>query len=671
MRVSRRLGFLAVVLLPFVPTARGAERPELWRAVERIAEESGFRPDVDAIVEHLREVVKQRAIPNRLSRVARGLAEPWAVPQIADEIRKALSMPFSAAGKEPGQASPAARWDGFVEAVASLCDQEIELDEPEAWGRVRDLAVSDDALGSSLSELASALNEAARAGLGRIGDERRKRLAELHRGFAEIDWKTHDPKVKATEDEQTLQSALRTELWKTKLGPTLGVAAIAIRLADPALLGSLPQRLKGLTKRPIEDPGFSGDVIAIFGDAPSNRVVIGGKGKTSYRGRAAILVDLGGDDTYSRAAVVDDPDALVSIVLDLGGNDTYLGDDGGPAYACGGVVLIVDVAGKDVYRGGRLSEGSATMGGVALLADYGGNDVYESQGYGQGFALGGVGLLYDRSGNDRYDGWGYAQGSTQGWGLGALVDWEGDDVYLADLHFADSYGDSGPNVFHGGSQGSSFGLRPEAPGGIAALIDERGKDEYQAGNFSQGGGYFLGFGLMFDGGGDDKNVGTRYSQGYGVHQAIGIRWDKGGNDSYAIRTVANLGSAWDEGVGYFIDEAGDDVYSAGGLSLGGAANTAIAIFFDAAGKDRYSSAEGRDTQGGTGDSSYHKKQSLGVLIDLGGGKDAYSRADRKDGGLTWQRWYGMFLDASEGSFPSVLKRKSGSLKAVETQGRDT
>jgi hypothetical protein len=648
-----------------------AARPDLWRLVERIAEESGFREDVDAIVHHLEEVVKQRAAPNRPSRVARGLAEPWSVPEIAEEIRQKLSMPFAAAGNQPGAPRPLVRWDGFVEAVASLCDLSLEIEEPEAWSRVSDPSVTGADLVSALSELAASLNEAARAGLGRIGDERRAELAQSLRRYAEIDWKTHDPKVKATADEEKLQSALVADLWKTRLGPTLSAAAIAVRLADPTFLASLPDRLKGLPRSPAAEPGFSGDVVAVFGDTAATRVVIGGKGKTSYNGAAAIIIDLGGDDTYARAAVVDDPEALVSIVLDLGGNDVYLGERGGPAHACGGIALLVDVSGKDVYRGGRLSLGSAAMGGFALLADYAGNDTYESEGYAQGYAFGAVGLLYDRAGNDRYDGWGYAQGSTQGWGLGVLVDWDGNDVYLADLRFADSYGDSGPNVYHGGSQGSSFGLRPAVPGGIAALIDQQGKDDYQAGNFSQGGGYYLGFGLMFDGGGDDKNVGARYSQGYGVHQAIGMRWDRGGNDSYSTRVAANLGAAWDEGVGYFIDEGGDDVYSAGGLSLGGAANTAVAVFLDGGGKDRYTSPAGLDSQGGTGDSSYHKKQSLGVLIDLGGSKDSYSRAGRKDGILTWQRWYGLFLDASETSPAKVLQRKPGRLEAAETAGRDT
>ena len=648
-----------------------APRPELWRVVERIAAESGLQADLDAVVADLEGVATRFSMPNRTSRVARGLREPWAVPEIAREIRTKLASPFAPGGA--GGARPAApvHWDSFVGNVASLCDVELAVEEPDAWKTVADPAVRDAALVEAMSKLAASLDEMARGCLGQIGAERQKELAAAQSEYMAIDFKTCDPKVKATPEEEAAQKALLKDLRKTRIGPSLSAAAIALRLAEPAFLAALPERLKGLAKTAAPNAEFGGDVVAIFGDSPSNRVVIGGRGKTTWRGRAAIVIDLGGDDVYERAAVVDAPDAMLSLVFDLGGHDTYAGEGCGPAYACGGVAILVDVAGKDTYRGGRLALGSGAFGGFALLADHAGSDTYESQGHGQGFAFGGVGLLYDRAGDDRYDGWAYAQGATQAWGLGALVDWEGNDSYLADLHFADSYGDSGPDVYHGGSQGSSFGLRPDAPGGIAALIDEQGKNTFQAGNFSQGGGYYFGFGVMFSGSGDDKNVGTRYSQGYGVHQAIGVRWDSGGNDAYAIRTVANLGSAWDQGVGYFLDDAGNDVYEAGGLSLGAAANTAIAVFVDGGGKDRYTSPEARDTQGGSGDSSYHGKPSFAALIDLGGQADVYSRQDRKDGALTWQRWCGIFLDAGEASFVGVLRRAAGKLKGAEVPGRDT
>ncbi|MCA9003090.1 MAG: hypothetical protein KDB61_14290, partial [Planctomycetes bacterium] len=241
-------------------------------------------------------------------------------------------------------------------------------------------------------------------------------------------------------------------------------------------------------------------------------------------------------------------------------------------------------------------------------------------------------------------------------GLCALVDGGGDDTYLADLHWPDVYGDSGPDVYHGASQGYATGIRSNVAGGVAALIDlGNGKDRYQAGSFSQGGGYYFGFGLMYDGGGDDQAFGSRYAQGFGVHQAIGVKWDAGGNDLYQCRSVAHAGMAWDEGVGYLLDDGGDDVYSVGDLGCGGAAQTGIAVCIDGGGSDTYKT--GKESQGGTGSSEYHDKPSIGVLIDLGGGTDTYSAEERGDNTVRAATGVEVFVDATEKTFAKLLASK--------------
>ena len=191
-------------------------------------------------------------------------------------------------------------------------------------------------------------------------------------------------------------------------------------------------------------------------------------------------------------------------------------------------------------------------------------------------------------------------------------------------------------------------------GGIAALVDlGDGTDRYQSGNFSQGGAYYFSFALMYDGGGDDENFGSRYSQGFGVHQGVALRWDAGGDDRYTCRSVAHAGMAWDEGVGYFLDDEGDDEYRVGGLGLGGAAQTGIAIFVDGGGKDLYESES--QTQGDTGGSEYHDKPSIGVMIDLGGGKDRYSAAGRGDNTLDVDEGVGVFFDTKAKTLEKALK----------------
>ena len=183
----------------------------------------------------------------------------------------------------------------------------------------------------------------------------------------------------------------------------------------------------------------------------------------------------------------------------------------------------------------------------------------------------------------------------------------------------------------------------------------QGDDRYQAGNFSQGGGYYFSFGLMFDGGGDDENHGSRYAQGFGVHQAVGVRWDAAGDDSYHCRSVAHAGMAWDEGVGFLLEDGGNDRYQVGDLGCGGAAQTGIAMCLDLEGQDFYQT--GNASQGGTGSSDYHDKPSLGVLLDLGGDQDEYSQAPRDNGILHVVDGVGVFFDTRASDYPKALRAK--------------
>ena len=58
-------------------------------------------------------------------------------------------------------------------------------------------------------------------------------------------------------------------------------------------------------------------------------------------------------------------------------------------------------------------------------------------------------------------------------------------------------------------------------GGLGALLDVDGDDVYEAGNFSQGLGYWYGTGVLWDGGGDDRFESVYFTQGSGAHFAIG------------------------------------------------------------------------------------------------------------------------------------------------------
>lgn len=634
-----------------------AVRPELWRALERIAAERGVAPVMKIVVDHIAEMTRQRPVPGRYTRVVEGLEHPWEVPEHARRLRDLLLGPANAQGGPT--------WGAALAEIASWMDL-TEWRSPSAasedeglrrlgvlWEEVASPELVGQDLLVKLSEFMQASHDEVAVALADLHRLRREKLFKLNASFRESWYQDHFPEAPDAAARTAAIQAYLQLLVEVDRPRIFAVASVLTRLTEPAFVKGLRKRLTRLTRPRKKLAEFRGNILGVAGKTASSRVVIGGSGKTTYSGAAALIIDLGGKDTYRRAAVVDSADALVSIVLDLGGDDVYSGPDLGPATSICGVSILLDLKGKDRYETAGPGE-AATFGGFAMLADLKGNDTYEGGAHCQGHATTGVALLYDFDGRDRYDAAAYAQGSGIGPGFAALVDTRGDDRYVADLQWPDVYGDSGPNVHHGASQGYATGVRPTIPGGFAVLIDEAGKDFYRAGNFSQGGGYYFAFGLMYDGGGDDENVGTRYSQGFGVHQAVGMRWDRAGNDVYRQRCPANCGSAWDEGVGYLVDERGDDTYETGSLCIGAAANTAIAVFFDGGGKDVYRASDQSSSQGGTADSSYHNKPALALFLDLGGGKDSYSRTGRKNGQLATDEGCGVFYDSGFKSLKKLL-----------------
>lgn len=608
------------------------ERPEFWRTMLAAVDEQGLRTEFDVVTTHMADLETTRAnVGNRLSRVRRGLSQPWTPPALAEELRDLMA--------QPARTKQGSRFEALVPGIAAWLDLE-DYEDPHAdaehgglqeldalWQDVQHKELKGLALLEGLSaylELAHVLLDESLAGLD---SSQRELLFEHHQSFLEAYYRNHFPGEELTQEQAQAIANFKRLLTRPRTNRSLmlGVASALLRLAEPEFLSSLPRRL-ARTKNKLDRDAFPANVLAAVGDAPRNLVLLSGKRVSEHNTRAALIIDLGGNDSYTRAAVVDSPDCLVSIVLDLGGDDSYQGSGGGPASSLGGVAILVDRKGDDHYESARFGLGASALG-FAALVDLEGDEEYSSHDFSQGHATCGVGLLYDMQGNDTYKAWAVAQAGGIGYGLCALVDGAGDDSYVADLQWPDVYGNSGANVYHGASQGYSTGMRSDVAGGIAALLDlGSGRDRYQAGSFSQGGGYYFSFGLKYDGGGDDESYGSRYAQGFGVHQAVGVLWDAGGDDKYICRSVAHTGMAWDEGVGYLLEDGGDDTYQTGALSCGGAAQTGIAICIDRAGKDSYKT--GGQSQGGTGSSEYHHKPSIGALLDFGKKKDSYTLEGR-------------------------------------------
>jgi HEAT repeat protein len=183
-------------------------------------------------------------------------------------------------------------------------------------------------------------------------------------------------------------------------------------------------------------------------------------------------------------------------------------------------------------------------GGIGMLVDRSGNDVYVSDIFGQGssywFAVGG---LVDYAGNDQYVSYQYAQGAGTHITVAALVDCEGDDNYVS----------------KGVSQGCGHDLA------IGLLHDLAGDDNYTCHDLSQAAGNANGIGVLMDDEGDDAYSvrDPNNTHGYGNlrrdYGSVGVFLDCGGSDYYAGRGAD--GSWWTgsvHGIGIDTEKEVDD-----------------------------------------------------------------------------------------------------------------
>lgn len=424
-------------------------------------------------------------------------------------------------------------------------------------------------------------------------------------------------------NEQTLAQAqadlrsLRLVNEQLDYSALIASAQVLARLADDAWLNRLAEVFRRIT----------GEVVLTV-ESPHGLIVIGGPGPNTYDwdGQFAVVIDLGGDDTYrGTIAASADVEHGISVVIDLAGNDTYHPSPLGLATGRLGVGLLIDRAGDDVYH---LSPGSGGTGfaGIGMLVDVTGNDRYVGSRFTQGVAVGGLGLLLDEAGDDTYTSFGFAIGFGGPSGVGAVVDVAGDDRYQCGEEYPSVYnptdasggkpGDplfqydcfgmgfgSGKRIFNQDPAQLSYGLA----GGWGMLLDLDGNDRYHSSNFSQGAGYFFGAGMKLDFAGYDEHHAARYGHAAGAHFGVGLFIDYQGRDRYGSSgPFYNGGAAWDRSVTLFIDAGqDDDVYDLQRSSgLGRADHHAWSVFIEEGGRDRYLVPNGMGTASNNGMSGF-------------------------------------------------------------------
>lgn len=443
-------------------------------------------------------------------------------------------------------------------------------------------------------------------------------------------------KLRGTIDKRLLDLLRYVDVQKLFLS-----AWVLTPLASPSYIEGLSKDIRNDAKAKTGSPIYSQNT-------EWGTIIFGGDGNDRYEQPAAVIIDIGGDDFYVNRREQPKPvKTPFSIIIDCAGNDRYSSYEYG-YQGCGvmGVGMIVDMSGNDLYVAQDWGQGSGLLG-VGILCDYSGNDTYKGQEYVQGAGFFGAGILIDGGGNDSYEANLYAQGFGLTKGFGVLIDHYGDDSYYASGKYRTGYKDN-PGTFDGLSQGCGLGIRCYADsamsrsGGIGVLLDGEGRDRYEAGTFSQGGGYYFGWGILSDcGNGNDLYIGTRYAQGFAAHSALGYFVDEGGDDVHRGLADVHSGLSWDLTCVVFIDKGGDDIYEGGGFSRGATAHNGFIIFHDMGGRDDYRGEAGR-----AGDNTYHGGFSLTLFIDEGGGQDSYSDK-RENNSIEVSKEYSIFLDLKE------------------------
>jgi len=360
--------------------------------------------------------------------------------------------------------------------------------------------------------------------------------------------------------------------------------------------------------------GVTGDVLLVQ-NTSYGLILIGGPGPNTYEldKRFGLIIDVGGKDLYRGmiAASTDDEQGN-SVVIDLNGDDTYDGATLGLATGRLGVGLLVDHAGDDVYQL-SMGSGGAGFGGLGILFDARGNDLYMGSRLTQGAAIGGLGLLLDAAGNDRYTSHGFAIGFGGPLGVGAVIDVAGDDHYQCGGAYPSAYnaqdapkGKPGDPLY----QYDCFGL---GTGSGQRLLTK--KSEWQA--YSLAGGW----GLLLDLEGHDHYDSANFSQGQGYFFGAGVQLDLDGDDEHLAARYGQGASAH-FGVGLLIDHHGDDHYGSSGpfYNAGVAWDNSVSLMIDA-GKGRDTYAFDRSTGLGRADYS-----GWGLFIDEGGADHYHAKS---------------------------------------------
>ena len=470
-------------------------------------------------------------------------------------------------------------------------------------------------------------------------------------------WRFFVEKVRGEENVEAADPALMEAARKVDLGKLLAAGAVAASGVD-----SFCERIIAWRAGLAAEDFWALQDLHCEVDTPAGKLVVNGTGSSEVREGGAIVVDLGGDDTY--LCPVGFGKSGISVCVDVSGCDRYeCVDDGAFGVGLRGVGILVDLGGMDCYRANDLSMGAGLFG-VGVLWDRGGEDLYEGGQFTSGAAYFGAGILRDEGRDDRYSARWLAQGAGGPRGFGALVDRGGDDNYYCGGRY---YGwSTSRGTSRSGCQGYAEGIRRVASGGIGLLVDTAGDDIYVAGSLSQGFGYWFGLGCLVDRAGNDTYQSPHYAQGSSVHLGLGGLFDHAGDDRY-LGEVTTQGTAYDWSFAMLVDYGGEDYYRGRHLATGAGGINGSALLIDNAGDDVYDGGEPKAIWLGGGQPVKSRGWgSIGVFIDCDGDDEFPTWPEAK--GTTWVKTsVGVGMDVNGAEPPFALTMSVAEPVATEVR----
>ena len=244
----------------------------------------------------------------------------------------------------------------------------------------------------------------------------------------------------------------------------------------------------------------------------------------SALGGVGILVDYAGNDVYAGIRRVQGQGVGgIGILIDRAGKDRYHAamwaqGFGGPL----GFGLLDDLTGQDHY----------SLGGLYANSFKPETPGYEGWGQGVGAGLrqvanGGIGVLLDGGGDDLYEYDYMAQGGGYWFGVGAARDFGGNDRRLG----------STQTDFHGEERAESVYQRYACGWGchyaLGFCFDDAGDDTYGGTIMGLGFAWDMSIGGLCDFGGNDRyEAAGQHTQGCGAQAGLGILFDYEGKDVY-------------------------------------------------------------------------------------------------------------------------------------------